>query len=117
MSLIALIIALLVGGGFLYLFFTDSLRGPAGQSGISAPGYYCSSRAEVQAAINAIGAGKGTIIIIADFPVDVQINVDQGGDLIIEGYGTPTLTPAEKQLFENLARESSYNPRKQSRRN
>ncbi len=110
LSVIALVVALAVGGGLSGLLFTGGLQGPAGingkdgndgedgvdgingEEGEDAPGYACSTRAEVQAAINAIGNGAGTITITADFAVTTTIQVDQGGNYIIRGDGAHTIT-------------------------
>ena len=53
--------------------------------------YYCSSGSEVQDAIDSIGTGDGTIIIVQDIILSATIDIDQGGNLIIEGIHSTTI--------------------------
>lgn len=69
----------------------DGDDGDTGDDGDRAPGYYCSSGAEVQNAIDTIGTGSGTIYITEDIILSSTILVDQGGEYIIQGDGAITV--------------------------
>lgn len=53
--------------------------------------YYCSSQSEIEDALDIIGTGHGTIIITEDITLNSQININGGGNYIIQGEGPVTL--------------------------
>jgi len=53
--------------------------------------YRCNTGQEIQDAINSIAAKAGVIKIVGSFNVDAAINVNLGGDYIIEGEGAGTV--------------------------
>ncbi|TXT61194.1 MAG: hypothetical protein BAJALOKI3v1_810017 [Promethearchaeota archaeon] len=56
------------------------------------PQYFCYSSTEVQNAIDEIGSGAGVIIIAQDITLSDTIDIDQGGDYIIQGNGAITIS-------------------------
>ena len=88
------ILALILGAaglvfGIYGIFFSPA--GAPGSDGADAPGYYCTTAAEVQEAIDTIDSGVGTIYITEDITLSSQIDVDQGGDYVIQGLGGVTV--------------------------
>ena len=69
----------------------DGLDGLDGINGTDAPGYYCSSQSEIEAALTLIGSGSGKIIITEDITVTSNIEIDGGGHYIIEGASLVTI--------------------------
>lgn len=88
-GVIALILALSGLGLASYNLF-----GPNNQLDVN-PQYFCYSSTDVQNAIDEIGSGSGTIIIAQDITLSDEINIDQGGNYIIEGDGAVTVTCGE----------------------
>lgn len=85
-GLIAVILALSGLGLASYNLF-----GPQEQVQES-PQYFCYSSTEVQNAIDKIGLGSGTIIVTEDITLSETIDIDQGGNYIIEGDGSITVS-------------------------
>ncbi|MBD3214294.1 MAG: hypothetical protein GF311_16915 [Candidatus Lokiarchaeota archaeon] len=81
-GLIALVLSLGALGLASYNIFV-----PQGQIDDN-PQYFCYSSTEVQNAIDDIGSESGTIIITKDITLSDTINIDQGGNYIIEGDGS-----------------------------
>jgi len=62
--------------------------------------YFCSTSAEIQAAIDAIGAGAGTIILESGtITVDTAIDIDNTGSVVIQGQGESTILDASVNCF------------------
>ncbi|MBN1803123.1 MAG: right-handed parallel beta-helix repeat-containing protein [Candidatus Lokiarchaeota archaeon] len=70
------------------------IEGDSGESGTQGnyPAIYCASGAEVQEAIDSIGLTKGLIVITQDFSVSEPINIDGGGEYIIQGAEMALIT-------------------------
>ncbi|MHA1679502.1 MAG: right-handed parallel beta-helix repeat-containing protein [Promethearchaeota archaeon] len=64
---------------------TDGINGTDGVDGVNASGYYCSSEAEINAALVDIGTGEGRIVITEDITLTSQLYINQDGSYIIEG--------------------------------
>ncbi len=67
---------------------TDGQDGINGLDGINAPGYYCNSGIEVQQALDSIGSSSGTIIINVSIVLNAPIQINGGGNYVIQGTGT-----------------------------
>lgn len=88
------IIALIIGasglglGAFSVITIQtiDSEQGPPGE----APGYFCTSAAEIQQALDSIGNGFGTIIINESITLTSKISINGGGSYVIQGQGAGT---------------------------
>ena len=80
---------------FIYQFMLENFMGPpsSGDNNNYGDTYYCSSGAEIQSAIDAIGSGSGNIILTQDISLSTQIDVDGGGTYNIQGLGIYTITP------------------------
>jgi hypothetical protein len=81
---------------------TDGTPGVNGTDGQDAPGYYCSSGSELQAAIDTIGSGTGRIFITDDITLSATIDVDGGGSYIIQGTGLITVECDVDQVAFNI---------------
>ncbi len=65
----------------------NGTEGIDGIDGIDAPGYFCSSAAEVQLALDSIGDKSGKIIINKSITLTSKININGGGSYLIQGNG------------------------------
>ena len=65
----------------------DGIDGVNGTDGLDAPGFYCFTQEEIQSAIDLIGLGSGIITIMENLVLSAAIDVDGGGNYIIQGYG------------------------------
>ena len=72
---------------------TDGVNGTDGEDGAGAgePVYYCSSEAEINVALTAIGSGSGTITITQDITLTASITINGNGGYIIQGVA-PDIT-------------------------
>ena len=94
LGVIALIIGVSGLGLGTYTFvqdmITEGIQGPPGEDGIDgidAPGYYCASSLEVQQALDSIGTGYGIIIIMNNITLNGTIDINGGGNYIIQAAG------------------------------
>jgi hypothetical protein len=72
---------------------TDGVNGTDGEDGAGAgePVYYCSSEAEINVALTAIGSGSGTITITQNIALTASITLNGNGGYIIQGVA-PSIT-------------------------
>ncbi|MBN1800820.1 MAG: right-handed parallel beta-helix repeat-containing protein [Candidatus Lokiarchaeota archaeon] len=91
LGIIALIIALTGVGLFAYDFFFAPKPGATGNPNTSSEIYNCTSSIEVQNALASIGSGKGTILITEDISISETIEINGGGEYIIQGVDSITI--------------------------
>ncbi|MBN1801562.1 MAG: right-handed parallel beta-helix repeat-containing protein [Candidatus Lokiarchaeota archaeon] len=70
--------------------------------------YYCSSATELQVAIDTIDAGNGLIMITNNITLDETIDIDNGGDYILQGAGAITIIVGGNFTGINISSASSF---------
>ena len=86
---------------------TDGIDGTDGQDAPTyANVYYCSSGVEIQNAIDSIGAGSGKIIITQDITLTDTIDIDKGGNVVIEGLYAITVDLGGERTGLNITNTS-----------
>ena len=77
----------------------DGIDGINGLDGINAPGYYCNSATEVQLALESIGPSSGTIIINVSIVLNAPIQINGGGNYVIQGAGATIYCGDDRTAF------------------